>query len=304
MGFITLATTPVPAPDEFDYDPAAFDPEGPHGHDGDDDGDEGDDAVRRDAGTGESSRASRHWWDRNADEYQDEHGAFLGDDRFTWCPEGLDEAEAGLLGDVAGQDVLELGAGAAQCSRWLAARGARAVALDISHRQLQHARRIDLARDTPPVPLVQADAAVLPFADGSFDVACSAYGAVPFSADTAALMREVRRVLRPGGRWVFSVTHPIRWAFPDEPGVEGLTVTASYFDRTPYVEQDEQGRATYVEHHRTLGDRVRELVGAGFRLVDLVEPEWPAGHEQEWGGWSPLRGRLFPGTAIFVCERD
>ena len=25
---------------------------------------------------------------------------------------------------------------------------------------------------------------------------------------------------------------------------------------------------------------------------------------QEWGGWSPLRGRLIPGTAIFVCERD
>ncbi|WP_263105910.1 class I SAM-dependent methyltransferase [Kitasatospora sp. DSM 101779] len=272
------------------------------GHHG---GDE-DDAVRRSAGAGESSRASRHWWDRNADEYQDEHGAFLGDDRFTWCPEGLDEADARLLGDPAalkGLDVLEIGAGAAQCSRWLAARGARPVALDISFRQLQHSRRIDLVRGSEPVAVVQADAAVLPFADGSFDLACSAYGAVPFSADTAALMREVHRVLRPGAHWVFSVTHPIRWAFPDEPGVEGLTATASYFDRTPYVEQDEQGRATYVEHHRTLGDRVRELTAAGFRLLDLVEPEWPEGHDQEWGGWSPLRGRLIPGTAIFVAQR-
>ncbi|MEV7176211.1 class I SAM-dependent methyltransferase [Kitasatospora sp. NPDC093679] len=267
---------------------------------------EEDDAVRRTADPGESSRASRHWWDRNADEYQDEHGAFLGDDRFTWCPEGLDESDARLLGDPAalkGLDVLEIGAGAAQCSRWLAARGARPVALDISFRQLQHSRRIDLVRGGDPVAVVQADAAVLPFADGSFDLACSAYGAVPFSADTAALMREVHRVLRPGARWVFSVTHPIRWAFPDEPGVEGLTATASYFDRTPYVEQDEQGRATYVEHHRTLGDRVRELTAAGFRLLDLVEPEWPEGHDQEWGGWSPLRGRLIPGTAIFVAQR-
>ncbi|WP_371503272.1 methyltransferase domain-containing protein [Kitasatospora sp. NBC_00374] len=270
-------------------------------------GDEDDgDAVRRTAGEHESSRASRHWWDRNADEYQDEHGEFLGDDRFVWCPEGLDEAEARLLGDadsLKGRDVLEIGAGAAQCARWLAAQGARPVALDISFRQLQHARRIDLGRGGAPVAVVQADAAVLPFADGAFDLACSAYGAVPFSADTAALMREVHRVLRPGGRWVFSVTHPIRWAFPDEPGPEGLTAAASYFDRTPYVEQDEQGRATYVEHHRTLGDRVRELTGAGFRLLDLVEPEWPDGHQQEWGGWSPLRGRLIPGTAIFVAER-
>ena len=48
---------------------------------------------------------------------------------------------------------------------------------------------------------------------------------------------------------------------------------------------------------------VREIVAAGFRLVDLVEPEWPAGHTQEWGQWSPLRGALLPGTAIYVCER-
>ncbi|MGO4426074.1 class I SAM-dependent methyltransferase, partial [Streptomyces sp. MCAF7] len=183
---------------------------------------------------------------------------------------------------------------------------ARPVALDISHRQLRHALRIDTeARTTGlgPIALVQADATALPFRDASFDLACSAYGAVPFVADPVRVMREVHRVLRPGTRWVFSVTHPIRWAFPDEPGPEGLSVAASYFDRTPYVEQDETGRAVYVEHHRTLGDRVRDVVAGGFRLLDLVEPEWPAWNDQEWGGWSPLRGNLIPGTAIFVCER-
>lgn len=288
-------------------------------------------ATRRTADTAESSRASRGWWDRNADEYQEEHGAFLGDDRFIWGPEGLDEAEAGLLGPVEalkGRDVLEVGAGAAQCARWLAARGARPVALDLSLRQLRHARRIDTEAaaseatgtsgtsrasrasgasrvgDAAGVALVQADATALPFRDGSFDLACSAYGAVPFVAEPVLVMREVRRVLRPGGRWVFSVTHPIRWAFPDEPGPEGLSIAASYFDRTPYVEQDESGQALYVEHHRTLGDRVRDVVAGGFRLVDLIEPEWPAWNHQEWGGWSPLRGNLIPGTAIFVCERD
>ncbi|MHA6759186.1 class I SAM-dependent methyltransferase [Streptacidiphilus sp. PAMC 29251] len=268
--------------------------------------DDDSEAVRRHADTAESSSANRHWWDRNADDYQDEHGSFLGDARFTWCPEGLDEAEARLLGDPAelrGRRVLEIGAGAAQCSRWLVAQGARPVALDLSHRQLQHSLRIDQGLGWPPVPLVQADATVLPFADASFDLACSAYGAVPFAADTLRLMREVHRVLRPGGRWVFSVTHPVRWAFPDEPGPEGLTALSSYFDRTPYVEQDEEGNAVYVEHHRTLGDRVRELVSAGFDLVDLVEPEWPDGLTQEWGGWSPLRGRHLPGTAIFVSTR-
>ncbi|WP_399475453.1 class I SAM-dependent methyltransferase [Streptomyces sp. RLA2-12] len=177
--------------------------------------------------------------------------------------------------------------------------GARPVALDLSHRQLQHALRIGGG-----VPLVEADAGALPFADGSFDLACSAYGALPFVADPVRVLKEVHRVLRPGGRFVFSVTHPIRWAFPDEPGPEGLSVSSSYFDRTPYVEQDEEGHAVYVEHHRTVGDRVRDVVAGGFRLLDLVEPQWPAWNTQEWGGWSPLRGNLIPGTAIFVCVRD
>ncbi|SEF04996.1 Methyltransferase domain-containing protein [Streptomyces sp. 2112.3] len=259
-------------------------------------------ATRRNASDTESSRG---WWDSNADEYQSEHGAFLGDDRFIWGPEGLDEADAALLGPAAelkGRRILEIGAGAAQCSRWLAAQGALPVALDISHRQLQHALRIAGGPGEDALGLVEADAGALPFRDGSFDLACSAYGALPFVADPVRVLREVRRVLRPGGRFVFSVSHPIRWAFPDEPGPEGLSVGASYFDRTPYVEQDESGRAVYVEHHRTLGDRVRDVVAAGFRLEDLVEPEWPEWNTQEWGGWSPLRGHLIPGTAIFVCS--
>jgi hypothetical protein len=38
-------------------------------------------------------------------------------------------------------------------------------------------------------------------------------------------------------------------------------------------------------------------------LTDLIEPVWPEAHDREWGQWSPLRGRLFPGTAIFVCDK-
>jgi len=60
---------------------------------------------------------------------------------------------------------------------------------------------------------------------------------------------------------------------------------------------------SYVEHHRTLGDWVALLAGHGFVITDLLEPEWPEGHERPWGQWSPLRGRLLPGTAIYVCRK-
>jgi SAM-dependent methyltransferase len=257
--------------------------------------------ARRPVDEAESQRASRMWWDADAADYLAEHGRDIGETDFVWCPEGLREADAHLLGEVAGARVLEVGAGSAPCARWLAAQGARPVALDLSGAMLRHAAALGVSTGVA-VPLVQAGAERLPFGDGVFDAACSAFGAVPFVADPRRVMREVARVLRPGGRWVFAVNHPMRWMFSDDPGPDGLTVTQSYFDRTPYVEVDEAGAATYVEHHRTLGDRIREIAAAGFRLVDFIEPEWPAGHTQEWGQWSPTRGAILPGTAIYVCE--
>ncbi len=258
--------------------------------------------THRAAGTEETRAANRSWWDSEAEHYQGMHGSFLGDADFLWCPEGLRESEAGLLGPVAGRRVLEVGCGAGQCGRWLRAQGAEAVGIDLSMAQLRISQALD-ARSGTRLPVAVADALALPFAEASFDVACSAYGAVPFVADPAALMREVARVLRPGGRWVFATTHPLRWALPDDPGPAGLVVRHSYFDRTPYVEQDEAGRARYVEHHRTMSDRVRDIVAAGLVLADLLEPEWPEELRRVWGGWSPTRGRLVPGTAIFVCHK-
>ena len=259
-------------------------------------------SERRPASSAESVAANSAWWNADADEYHVEHGDFLGVADFVWCPERLREADARLLGEVAGRDVLEVGCGSAPCARWLAAEGAHAVGLDLSAGMLRYAAAANEATGVD-VPLVRANAERLPFASASFDVACSAFGAVPFVADLAGLFSEVARVLRPGGSWVFAVTHPMRWIFPDDPGPNGLRVTGSYFDRTPYVEVDVDGQATYVEHHRTLGDFVRALTGAGLTLLDLVEPEWPDGLTREWGQWSPLRGALFPGTAIFRCRR-
>jgi SAM-dependent methyltransferase len=241
-----------------------------------------------------------------ADDYQSEHGAQLGAGGrgadLVWGPEGLREQDARLLGDVRGRRVLEVGCGAAQCSRWLASHGADSVGIDLSAGMLRHSLRLDTAGGGARTAVAQADARALPFGREVFDLAFTSYGALPFVADPEQVHREVARVLRPGGRWVFSVTHPFRWAFPDDPGPPGLTVTTSYFDRTPYVERDESGRPVYVEHHSTVGDDVRALRMAGFEVEDLVEPEWPASREETWGGWSPLRGALIPGTAIYVCR--
>ncbi|PPK96085.1 methyltransferase family protein [Kineococcus xinjiangensis] len=247
-----------------------------------------------------SARANRTWWDADAADYRIEHGDFLGAADFVWGPERLREEEARLLGDVRGKRVLEVGCGGAQCARWLGAQGAAVVGTDISAGMLREARALDAATGSRTA-LVQCDARRLPFADASVDVVCSAYGALPFVADVGEVLAEIARVLVPAGLLAFSVAHPLRWALPDDPGEHGLVVRHSYFDRTPYVETEEDGSVRYVEHHRTMSDWVRALVAAGFVLQDLVEPQWSAG-EAVWGGWSRLRGELVPGTAVFVAR--
>jgi ubiquinone/menaquinone biosynthesis C-methylase UbiE len=259
-------------------------------------------ADRRAVSETESRRANGPDWDRYADEYQATHGPFLGDIGFIWGPEGVAEADLGVLGDLTGKAVLELGSGAGQCSRWVRQAGGVSYGLDLSHRQLQHSLRLDEATGVT-VPSVRATATQLPFADDTFDVVFCSFGALQFIADIEIAVADVVRVLRPGGRFAFSITHPTRWMFPDDPTVEGLVASQSYWDRTPYVEVDvATGVASYVEHHRTLGDWVGLLARAGFRLTDLVEPEWPADNNRVWGGWSRARGEFTPGTAIFGSD--
>src|SRR3990167_1088408 len=109
-------------------------------------------------------RANREFWDREADRYQAEQAV-----RAAWGVWSLPEEELNVLGDVAGKDVLELGCGAAQWGIALARRGARVVGLDVSERQIGHARAA-LAAAGLDFPLVCAGAESVPLPDARFDV--------------------------------------------------------------------------------------------------------------------------------------
>lgn len=238
------------------------------------------------------ARANRTFWDADAHRYHADHAAYL--DGFHWCPEMLAESEARLLGDVRHAAVLEIGCGSAPCARWLAEDGVGFVsAFDIS------AAMLGRAGTGHGVGLVQADATALPYRSGVFDVAFSAFGAIPFIRDIDALFLDIARVLKPGGRFVYSVNHPMRWIFVDDPA--SFAVFTSYFEEG-YVEHGESGEITYAEFQHQISDHVRALTGAGFILDQISEPEWPAELTETWGQWSPERGRIFPGTAIFSAH--
>ncbi|MGM0384437.1 MAG: class I SAM-dependent methyltransferase [Actinomycetota bacterium] len=245
---------------------------------------------------GDAGRAHGRWWSVNAAEYHAEHGIFLGDAGLRWCPEGLTEDRAGLLGPVAGRRVLEVGCGAGQGTRWVARHGGDAVGVDIAHGMLAVGRGLN-ASSGVTVPLVLADARHLPFARQSFDVAFTAFGAIPFVPDPEAVHREVARVLRPRGRWVFSTSHPLRWVFADDPSAAHLRVVRPYFDTAPYAEYVD-GDLEYSEYQHTVSDLLNGVLRAGFILEEVVEPRWEEENGEDWGAWSAERAPWVPGTII------
>jgi SAM-dependent methyltransferase len=106
-----------------------------------------------------------------------------------------------LLGPGAGR-CLDVGCGGGHFISVATELGWTVVGVDSSKDQLRVARR-----RLPQLELVHADATALPFDDGSFDAAFSTFTHTDFD-DFASMMREVVRVLKRGGRFVYAGNHP------------------------------------------------------------------------------------------------
>ena len=118
-----------------------------------------------------------------------------------WGLFAIDDDELGVLGNVYGLDVAELGCGTAFFSAALARAGARPVGVDVTHAQLLTAQRCQ-EEFKLRFPLVEADAERVPLASESFDLVVSEYGASLW-CDPERWIAEAARLLRDGGRLVF-----------------------------------------------------------------------------------------------------
>ena len=117
---------------------------------------------------------------------------------------------------VEGARVLDVACGTGDLSLVLAEAGAvRVVGLDFCRPMLEIARRKAEA-DSRSIPFVEGDALRLPFADETFDVATIAFG-LRNLAGVAAGLRELRRILKPGGRLAV-----LEFSSPVVPGFRAL----------------------------------------------------------------------------------
>ena len=242
---------------------------------------------------------NRQAWNATSDDYQDRNGPLLAaSGGLAWGVWQIPEAQLQVLGDVRGKDVLELGCGAAQWSIALARAGARPVGLDLSERQLEHARAL-AAEAGVDFPLVHASAESVPFPDATFDVVFCDYGAMTF-ADPYLTVPEVARVLRSGGLFAFSHASPIlmiAWALDAERA--GDRLVRDYFGMHAFDDGET------IDFNLPFGEWVRLFRRNGFVIEDLIEPR-PAADavstyrdelEREWS-------RRWPAESIWRLRRS
>ena len=145
---------------------------------------------------------NRALWTIVNSEFTDEHAfrAWAAEE-ITWGLFQIPERDLGVLGDVRGLDVLELGCGTAYLSGLLARQGARPVGLDLTPAQLDTAGRCQ-ERFGLVFPLVEGNAENVPLPDAGFDLVVSEYGASVW-CDPGRWVAEAARLLRRGGRLVY-----------------------------------------------------------------------------------------------------
>ncbi|MHC4974362.1 MAG: class I SAM-dependent methyltransferase [Planctomycetota bacterium] len=244
-----------------------------------------------------ANEEARHVWNRNAafwDERMGEGNDFV--EVLVW------PATQRLLELEEDERVLDIACGNGLGSRRLAALGARVVAFDLAEEMIAHARR-RAADHSPSIEyhvLDATDEAALLALGREFDAAvCSM--ALFDMASIEPLARALPQLLRPGGRFVFTVTHPCfnnpGTVFLHEQEEQGNEIVTTYSVKIPaYLGTDvAYGHALRNQpeaqplFHRSLHVLLRPFFDHGFVLEGLEEPGFPADHpdnpsELSWGG--------------------
>lgn len=239
---------------------------------------------------------ARNWWNAWSEEFQEAGGHSIAVAFGPGAPEGDD---LGLLGDVSGQNAIELGCGGGQFGIALAQQGATVTGVDISEEQLDYARTLAEEHDVDIEFLHRSVTDLSGIQDDAFDLAFSAF-AFQWVDDLGACFREAARVLRDGGRLVFSVDHPY-YKIVDTDSHE---VTRSYFTDEPRRVYSESLDAEMVVYSRGIGETVQLLTEAGFTVEAIREPgyEDPESYESEFGSFDADLMAKVPPTVVYAAR--
>jgi SAM-dependent methyltransferase len=242
---------------------------------------------------------SRSLWNRDAPNWVASGRENWSSESPHWGAWRVPEAELGILPDVRGLDVVDLGCGTGYWCAWLARMGARPIGLDVSEAQLETARALQREHGLE-FPLLHASAESTPLPDRSFDLVISEYGAAIW-CDPYAWIPEAHRLLRPLGQLIFLSHTPLAMlCSPASEEPAGETLVRPQFGLHRLEWPGDEAPDFHLPH----GDMIALLRRTGFEveaLHELQAPDGPADEVRHYArrGWS----QKWPFEEVWVARR-
>ena len=246
---------------------------------------------------------NRAGWDVIAAAYQEERFGERYGEKLMWSYLSSED-DLRVLDDVRERRAIVLGCGGGQDVVALSRMGARAVGVDHSAAQIAYAKKYAARHNAENASFIEASIDDLSrFDDESFDLAVSSH-ALNYVLALERALAEVHRVLRGGGEFTFSVSHPLstRVSAKAPYGLE-----SSYWDETmDWTWTFENGAmAPLRQHFPTVSRWFDMLREAGFEVERIVEPREDERQQgpAHWVEFDRERARLTPNTMIFKTRK-
>lgn len=233
-------------------------------------------------------------WNKLSEYYQEFTRISLNN--FHYNPYGPGDRELGIIGEVKGLDVLEVGCGGGQNSIVLSKWGAKSVtAIDQSEKQLEYAKKV-ARRERREIRFLKCDMEDMSILhDASFDLIVSSH-AMNYASDIGKVFSECARVLKSGGKLVACMAHPLWLVLGDALERNDFTKIANYFDtkreRWDWEKRTGEKIAAFESTPWRLGQIVNALCSGGFSIIRLEEPR----------GYSEEEMKRLPAEAIPYTE--
>src|SRR3989344_356474 len=244
------------------------------------------------------TKETKEWWESASEDYQKESKILID---VHYGPGSPNEKNLNLMGSVKGKNVLEIGCGGAQCSIAFAKQGAKVTGIDISEKQLEFAKRL-AEKNKVYIKFYRGDIKKLPqIKSKSQDIVFSAF-ALHYVDDLSSCFKEVYRVLKKDGLFVFSLDHPMYRTINSKT----LKLKNSYFD-TGKKTFTFSGPKKFVCYVHTVSELYNTLVGVNFVVEKIIEPD--SRKHYKYDSWynlwdyKPKLLKMVPPTIIFKARK-
>lgn len=212
------------------------------------------------------------------------------------------ESEMGLLGDLKGQTILEIGCGSGHTLEYLATQGAKELyGVDLSAKQIALAKET-VARFNLPIHFTEtAMEEMRDIPHAHFDLAISMY-ALGWTVNLQKTLHHIFSALKQGGVFVFTWEHPIHSLVTY---VDGKMVLRLPYSRDQYERHDTWRKVPIVMNYRRMSTYLNTLIQCGFVIDHVVEetriPEDDNSQPEQW--YSADKARMLPPSFTIRCHK-